>query len=81
MLHHIMDPYQVYSKYAPGAKPNIKLTFSEYGHVAYKIKVNIAYNNKLTNILLLHLPLTLGVGSKVNLFSFLNVVILHNQMN
>ena len=38
--------------------PNIKLTFSEYGHVAYQIKGNAAYNNILANILLLHLPVT-----------------------
>ena len=34
--------------------PNIKLTFSEYDHVAYQIKGNAAYNNILANILLLH---------------------------
>ena len=27
----------------------IKSTFSEYGHVAYQIKVNEAYNNMLEN--------------------------------
>ena len=37
--------------------PNLKLTFSEYGHVAYQIKGNAAYNNILANILLLLLPL------------------------
>ena len=43
--------------------PNIKLTFSEYGHIAYQIKGNIAYNNILANILLIHLPLIPGMGS------------------
>ena len=43
--------------------PNIKLTFSKYRHVEYKIKGNAAYNNILANILLLHLSLTPGVGS------------------
>ena len=50
--------------------PNIKLTFSEYGHVAYQIKGIAAYNNILANILLLHLPLTPGVGSKVLIVFF-----------
>ena len=43
---------------------NTKLTFSEYGNVAYQIKGNAAYKNILANILLSHLPLTPGVGSK-----------------
>ena len=37
-------------------------------------------NRMLTNILLLHLPLTPGVESKVKLFSFLKVVILHIKL-
>ena len=41
-----------------------KIYFSEYGQVAYQIKRNEAYNNMLANILLLHLPLTPGLGSK-----------------
>ena len=40
-----------------------------------------AYNNMLANIMLLHLPLTPGVGQTVNFFSFLKVVMLHNQIN
>ena len=54
----------------PPPSPNIKLTFSEYGHVAYQIKGNEAYNNMLVNILLLHLPLIPGVGSKGVFFFF-----------
>ena len=46
-----------------------KSTYSEYGHVAYQIKRNEAYNNILANVLPLHTPLTSGVGSKV-IFSF-----------
>ena len=80
-----MDLYQVYANYAPGAKlpppPNIKLTFSEYGHVAYQIKGNEAYNNMKVNILPQHLPLTPGVGSKGYFFPFVKVVMLHNQIN
>ena len=67
-----MDLYQVYTNYTPGAKngpaagvtlANIKSTFSEYGHVAYQMKGNEAYNNML-NSLPVHTPLTPGVGSK-----------------
>ena len=65
----------------PPPHTNKKLTFSEYGHAAYQIKGNVAYNNILTNIMLLHLPLTRGVGTKVNLFSFLKVVMLRNQIS
>ena len=54
-----------------------KSTFSEYGHVAYEIKGNEAYNNMLATILSLHITLTSVVGSKVNFFSFLKVVILN----
>ena len=43
---------------------HIKSTFSEYGHVAYQIKGNEAYNNMLANILPFHTPLTPGLGSK-----------------
>ena len=35
----------------------------------------------LANIMLLHLPLTRGVGQMVNFFSFLKVAMLHNQIN
>ena len=38
--------------------------FSEYGHEVYQIKGNKTFNNMLANRLLLHLPLTPGVGSK-----------------
>ena len=41
-----------------------KINFSEYGHVAYQIKGNEAYTNMLANSLLIHVPLTPGVGSK-----------------
>ena len=51
-------------KMPPPPPPNIKLMFSDYGHVTFQIKGNAAYNNTLANILLLHLPLTPGVGSK-----------------
>ena len=83
-----MDLYQVYSNYATGAKnapppphPHIKSTFSEYGHVAYQIKEDKAYNNMLANILLLHLPLTPEVGSKGSFVIFLKVVMLHNEID
>ena len=51
--------------------------FSEYGHVAYQIKENEAYNNILAYSLPLHTPLTLGWGQKVKHFSFLKVAMLH----
>ena len=35
-----------------------------YGHVAYQIKENETYNNMIANSMILHLPLTPGVGSK-----------------
>ena len=53
-------------------------TFSEYGHVAYQIKGNEAYNNMLANSLVLH---SLGWGQKVNFFSFLKVVMLHYNLH
>ena len=69
MKHHLVDPLPGLFILCPwGQKcpppPNIKLTFSEYGHFAYQIKGNAAYNNILANNLLLHLFLTPGVGSK-----------------
>ena len=57
---------------------NIKSTFSEYGHLAYHIKENEAYNNMLANILLLHSSFAPGWNQNINLFYFLKVVILHN---
>ena len=66
-----MNLYQFSSNYAPGAKNGpatgvtlAYITCSEYGHVAYKIKGNEAYNN-MRSILPLHTPLTPWVGSKV----------------
>ena len=59
---------------------HIKSTFSEYDNVANQIKGNEAYNNMLANILPLHIPLTLGVGSKGHSFSFLKVVMLHIKL-
>ena len=41
-----------------------KLTFSEYGHVAYQIKAEDAGSNMVTNILPTDTPSTQGVGSK-----------------
>ena len=48
----------------------IKSSFLEYGHVAYQIKVNEAYNNMLANISPLHKALTPGVESKGNFFLY-----------
>ena len=83
-----MDLYQIRSNDAPGAKMGhqrghiglYKTIFSEYGHVAYQIKGNEAYNNMLANILPLHTPLTPGMGSKGYFFSFLKVVMLHIKL-
>ena len=49
-----------------GSQAYIKST--AYGHVAYQMKGNEAYNNMLANILPLHTPVTPGVGSKVNFY-------------
>ena len=47
-----------------------------------KIIGNAAYYYILASILLLHLPLTRGWGQKVNaFFSYLKVVMMHNQIN
>ena len=73
MEHHLVDPPPSLFKLCPcGQKcPHIKLTFSEYGLVAYQIKLNAAYNSISASVLLLHLYLLLisGVGSK-GLFVF-----------
>ena len=75
--NHLVVLYQFCSNYAPGAKnwpapgvtmAYIKLFFSEYGHVAYQIKGNEAYNYMLANVLPIHTSLTPG-GSKGHLFS------------
>ena len=74
----LVNLYQVCSNYAPGAKngpvpgvtkTDIKLTFSEYVHVAYQIKGDEAYNNMLAKVLPLHTSLTPG-GSKGHFFVF-----------
>ena len=49
-------------------KKKTTTTFSEYGHVAYPIKGNEAYNDKLVNMLPLHTPLTPGWGQKGHFF-------------
>ena len=58
-------------------KAYIKLTFSEYGHVAYQIKGNEAYNYMLANDKPLDRSLTPG-GSKVIFFLFCK---LHVELN
>ena len=58
-----------------------KNNFSEYGHVAYQIKENEAYNNMVANNLHLHKPFTPGVGSKGNFLPFLKVVMLHIKLS
>ena len=79
-FRHVASPYGPSTKFIQfmslGLKmsPHIKLTFSEYGHVAHQIKGNAAYNKILANIFLLHLPLIPGWGQNVNLFFFLEVV-------
>ena len=46
------------------AEAKIKL-FSEYGHVAYQIKVDTVCSNMVANILPTNTPLTHWVGQKV----------------
>ena len=55
-------------------------TFSEYGHVAYRIKGNDACSNMVANILPVDTPSTPGVGSKGQNFFFLKVVMLHIKL-
>ena len=45
-----------------------KLTFSEYGNVAYQIKANDARSNMVANILPTDTPLAPGVGSKGQIY-------------
>ena len=55
---------------APGGHIGLyKLTFSEYGHVAYQIKGNEAYNYMLANVLPSHTSLNPG-DEKVIYFIF-----------
>ena len=61
-----------------GLRP--KLTFSEYGHVAYQIKADDAGSNMVANILHTDAPSTQGWGQKVKLYLFLKVVMLHIRL-
>ena len=77
MWHHLVDPFQAYSNYAPGAKNGpaagvslYKITFSEYGRVAYQIKGNEAYNNVLATVWPLHTPFTPGWDQRVFFYIF-----------
>ena len=56
------------------------LTFSEYSHVAYQIKADNVGSNMVANILPTDTPSTQGVGSKVKLYIFLKVVMLHIKL-
>ena len=44
--------------------PRPKLSFLEYGHIAYQIKADNACSNMIANFLPTDSPLTQGVGSK-----------------
>ena len=70
MKHHLVDFYQVCSNDVwPRCRGHIGLYkinfFSEYGHVAYQIKGNEAYNKMLAKTIPLNTPLTPGWGQKV----------------
>ena len=69
MEHHLVNHYQVCSNYTLEQKnwsalgvtlAYVNLTFSEYGHVAYRIKGNKVYNYMLASVLTLHTSLTPG---------------------
>ena len=60
--------------------PRYKLTFSEYGHVAYQIKADDAGSNMIANILPSDIPLTQGWDQKVKLYLSLKVVMLHIKL-
>ena len=47
-----------------GGGAEVKINFSEYGHVAYQIKADYAGSNMVANILPTDIPSTQGVGSK-----------------
>ena len=55
-------------------------TFSEHGHVVYQIKWDHKCSNRKAHILSLHTPLIPGVESKVKIYFFLKVVMLHYQI-
>ena len=85
MWHHLVEYFQVCSKFAPRAidgpnagviKAYIISTFSEYGHVAYQMKGNETNYNMLANVLPLHTPLTPGVQKVF----FLKVVMVHVKL-
>ena len=67
MRHYLLDKYLEFVKLMPngannGPYPGVhiglyKLIFSEYGHVAYQIKGDEAYNYILINVLSLHISL------------------------
>ena len=54
--------------------------FSKYGHVAYQMEGNEAYNNMIANILHLHTPLDPFGGVKRSFFSFLEEVMMHSKL-
>ena len=61
--------------------PEAKITiFSEYGHVAYKIKGCEIYKNMQAKIFPLQTPSTSGMGQKVETDFFLKVVMLHIKL-
>ena len=63
-----------------GAEAKIKV-FSEYGHVAYKIKADDAGSKMVANILPTDTPSTQGWGQKVKLSFLLKVVMLHIKLD
>ena len=70
---------QLWPKMSPtlGSRAYIYQLFLEYGHVAYQIKGNEAYNNMLANNLFLILPLNPWIWVKRLICFFSEVVMLH----
>ena len=56
---------------------DVKIHFSEYGHVAYPIKANEACTNMLVNICPNTHSRPLGLGQTVKYFAVIKVVMLH----
>ena len=78
MIANIL-PKDTPSNHGVGSKGQT-IYFCESSHVAYQIRGNGARSTMKANMLSLHTQTTPGVGSKLILFSFLKVVMLHIKL-
>ena len=63
-----------------GGGAEVKIFFSEYGHVVYQIKADEAGSNMVANIFPTDTPSTQGWGQKVKLYIFLKVAMLYIKL-